>query len=178
MLQGASGALEHQGSFLSLPCALLGRGTLRDPILGRIMVENPTVSGGLGQLGFQGSRAARATAPQMGGEMLGVPCPTPPSLFSGETHFPDPLWPVLLLKGVIHRADKVTRARQPSVPLHPLGSPDPQRAQTAHTEHHHTWPRAPPTMAGSSPVCPPAAAGSVRKLKKKNPISFWPSGSA
>ena len=80
-----------------------GRGTQWDPILERIAVENPTVSGGSDQLWLWGYRAAWVTAPQMGREMLGVPCPTTLSLFSVEAHFPEPSWPVLLFKGIIYQ---------------------------------------------------------------------------
>lgn len=89
-------ALEYQGSFTSLSCAVPGRGIQWDPILERIVVENPTVSGGSDQLWLWGYRAAWVMAPQTGREMLGVPCPATLSLFSAEARFSEPSWPILL----------------------------------------------------------------------------------
>lgn len=102
---------------MSLSCGVPGRGTQQDPILERIRVENPIISGASGQLWRWGYRAAWVTALQAGREMLAVPSPTAPSIFSAETHFPNPSWPVLLLKAVIYHTDNVA--------LQPLVRPSP-----------------------------------------------------
>lgn len=89
-----------------------GQGTQRDPILERIAVENPDVPGGSASSG-SGLTGCLGHSAQMGREMLGLPCPTTPSLFSAETPFPYPPQPVLLRKGFIYHTDGVTLALKP-----------------------------------------------------------------
>lgn len=62
-------------------------------------------SPGCGVTGRFGSRPPRREGRRWG--------PTSPPLFSSETLFPNPSWPVLLLKGVIYHTDNVTLAAQP-----------------------------------------------------------------